>query len=88
MATGREIRAKDLEVAALRGDVAGERRLRIGAEARLKKACSERDEVGDGIPYAENRGYHSCGGGHTIDAPVLKDVPPSSTGLYSEGVRG
>lgn len=87
MATGREMRAKDLEVAALRGDVAGERRLRIAAEARLKEACSERDEVGDGVPCVDNCCYQSGGGDHAIDAPVLKGVPPSWTRLFFGGVR-
>lgn len=41
----REARAKDLEIAALRGDIAGEQRLRAAAEAKLKDVYSERDEV-------------------------------------------
>lgn len=42
---GRETRAKDLEIASLGGDLAGEQRLRAAAEVKLEEACSERDEV-------------------------------------------
>lgn len=41
----REARAKDLEIASLRGDLAGEQRLKVAAEAKLSEAYSERDKV-------------------------------------------
>lgn len=42
---GRENRANDLEIASLKGDLAGEQRLRAAINAKLEEACSERDEV-------------------------------------------
>lgn len=42
----RESRAKNLEIAALKGDLAGEQRVRAAVAGKLEKACSERDEVG------------------------------------------
>lgn len=44
--TGLQTRAKELEVASLRGDLAGEQRLKAAAEAKFAEACAERDEVG------------------------------------------
>ena len=40
-----EARAKDLEIASLCGDLAGEARLRTAAEFKLEEACSQREEV-------------------------------------------
>ena len=42
----REARAKDLEIAALKGDLAGEQRLKAAVASKLEEASSERDEVG------------------------------------------
>ncbi|CAN0265295.1 unnamed protein product, partial [Ectocarpus fasciculatus] len=42
---GREARAKDLEIAALRGDLAGEQRLRAAVTVKLEAASAERDEA-------------------------------------------
>ncbi|CAM9935319.1 unnamed protein product [Pylaiella littoralis] len=42
---GRENRARDLEIAALRGDLAGEQRVRAAIAGKLEKASSERDEL-------------------------------------------
>ncbi len=41
----REIRAKDLELGALKGDLAGEKRLKAAVEAKLEEASLDRDEV-------------------------------------------
>lgn len=41
----REGRARDLEIEALRGDLAGEQRLQAAVAAKLEEASSERDEV-------------------------------------------
>ncbi|CAM9277384.1 unnamed protein product, partial [Ectocarpus sp. 13 AM-2016] len=41
----REARAKDLEIAALRGDLAGEQRLRAAVTVKLEAASAERDEA-------------------------------------------
>ena len=43
---GREIRTKNLEIASLKGDLAGEQRLRAAVEVQLQEASSERSEVG------------------------------------------
>ena len=44
---GREGRAKDLEIASLKGDLAGEQRLRAAINAKLEEASSGRDEVSE-----------------------------------------
>eukprot|EP00752_Nemacystus_decipiens_P009229 g8244.t1 len=44
----REARAKDLEIAALKGDLAGEQRLKAAVTAKLEEASSEREELSRG----------------------------------------
>ncbi|CAM9199405.1 unnamed protein product, partial [Scytosiphon promiscuus] len=50
----REGRAKDLEIASLKGDLAGEQRLRAAINAKLEEASSNRDELSRGKSEAES----------------------------------